>query len=78
MDKQKILTKATLFTVNGNKEARLKLSGYKNFLRLMVFTGDIGKTPKMQLHLPVNRVALQIVVEKLKELITKIQDIITK
>ena len=70
LDKQKILSKVTLVSPGNSKEARLRLSGYKNFLRWQVFIVDLTGKEKMRmaLHIPMNRQAFYVLVNELENL----------
>jgi len=72
MDKNKILSKVVLYATGKTKEARLRLSGYKNFFRWQVWIYDIDYSkgdkrdkPKLAANLPINRQTMEIIVDRL-------------
>lgn len=69
--KENMLQKLTLVNVAGEKEARLRFSGFKNFLRLSVTIFDNSNPkskPQYVGHIPINRTGLNLIVEELKRL----------
>jgi len=76
--KDNMLGKLSLMTKNGNKEYRLKFSGYKNFLRLHIFYTERNPDNLAELKvnqfvgsIPINRTGLNIIVNELSKLNTK-------
>jgi hypothetical protein len=79
--KDDIFDKFTLVTDNGEHEVRLRLRGWKNFLRFFVFKQklrDFKSKPQMLMFLPLNRTAVQLLVDELRFLVDKKDEHMTK
>jgi len=67
-DKDKIFGKVTLYNQHGEKEVRLRIGGWKNFLRFYVYINKISERDKFTkpvFNLPVNRIGVEVLVNEL-------------
>lgn len=73
LDKSKIFFKTLLFNLGHDKEARLILDGWKNYLRFKVFIRPVDKNEKSKVAatVPLNKNTLYLLVDEIRKLADK-------